>query len=328
VADCFASEVRFFLRYALFETIDFISGIVNIEPDVNQSISESVLTFDESASVTLGNHPESQGDSAKTFAAPRAIDIEVQRGDKTFSADEHEIVALSNINLQIYAGEFFSLLGPSGCGKSTLLKCVAGLERFSAGTLNIRGKSVTGCPEGLGVVFQRDLLVDWRSVLENVLLMAEFRGIDRSKAKARARELLTLFDLSDYADRSPWQLSGGMRQRASICRALVDDPAMLLMDEPFGALDAMTRDQLNAELQRIWIATRKTVLFITHSIAEAVFLSDRVAVMSRNPGTIIEIIDIDLPRPRALSVRDSPKFAQYTGHLRDVFLSLGILKNK
>ncbi|MFM9884417.1 MAG: ABC transporter ATP-binding protein, partial [Burkholderiales bacterium] len=132
----------------------------------------------------------------------------------------------------------------------------------------------------------------------------------------------------DYAGRYPWELSGGMRQRASICRALVDDPGMLLMDEPFGALDAMTRDQLNVELQRMWLATRKTVLFITHAIGEAVFLSDRVAVMSRNPGRIIETIDIDIPRPRALTVRETPKFTQYTAHLRDVFLSLGILKDE
>jgi NitT/TauT family transport system ATP-binding protein len=256
------------------------------------------------------------------------IDIEISGGGKSFAAEQGRVEVLSGIDLSIRAGEFFSLLGPSGCGKSTLLKCVGGLERLTSGTLKVRGKPVTGCPEGLGIVFQRDLLVDWRTVLENVLLVAEFRGMQRQKAEARARELLALFDLAEYADHSPWQLSGGMRQRASICRALVDDPSLLLMDEPFGALDAMTRDQLNAELQRIWMATGKTMLFITHSIAEAVFLSDRVAVMSRNPGTIIETIEIDLPRPRPLAVRDSPQFAEYTSHLRDVFLSLGILKNK
>ncbi len=260
--------------------------------------------------------------------SPEVLEIEIIGAGKTFHSPQGDVTALADIDLVLQRGEFVSVLGPSGCGKSTLLKCVAGLEQLTTGTLNIRGKRISGCPEGLGMVFQRDLLVDWRSVLDNVLLVAELRGLPRKKAEARARELLALYDLAEYADRSPWELSGGMRQRASICRALVDDPTMLLMDEPFGALDAMTRDQLNAELQRIWLATRKTVLFITHSIAEAVFLSDRVAVMSRNPGRIIEILEIDLPRPRNLSVRDGAKFAGYTGHLRDVFLSLGILKDK
>ena len=257
-----------------------------------------------------------------------SVDIELVKASKTFASDQNDVTALSNVNLAIRQGEFFSILGPSGCGKSTLLKCVAGLEQLTSGRLMVRGRPVVGCPEGLGMVFQRDLLVDWRTVLDNVLLVAEFKRLPRKQARSRAIELLALFDLAEYGHLAPWQLSGGMRQRASICRALVDDPAMLLMDEPFGALDAMTRDQLNAELQRIWLATAKTVLFITHSIAEAVFLSDKVAVMSRNPGTIVETLEIELPRPRPLSIRDTPRFAEYTGHLRDVFLSLGILKNK
>ncbi len=262
--------------------------------------------------------------------APRAdiADIEVRAAGKTFESERGDVQALVDIDLSIRRGEFVSIVGPSGCGKSTLLKCIAGLERLSSGSLEVRGKAVSESPDDMGIVFQRDLLVDWRTILDNVLLVSEFRRYDRAKARKRAVELLELFGLADYATRYPWELSGGMRQRASICRALVDDPAMLLMDEPFGALDAMTRDQLNIELQRMWLATGKTVLFITHGIAEAVFLSDRVAVMSRNPGRIIEIIDVDLPRPRALSVRETPAFTRYTAHLRDVFLSLGILKDE
>ena len=255
-------------------------------------------------------------------------DIEVVDAGKVFESDRGDVQALAGINLALGRGEFVSIVGPSGCGKSTLLKCVAGLEQLSSGTLRVRGEAVVESPDSLGMVFQRDLLVDWRTILDNVLLVAEFKGFDKVKARVRALELLKLFGLEDYAGRYPWELSGGMRQRASICRALVDDPDLLLMDEPFGALDAMTRDQLNVELQRIWMATHKTVLFITHSISEAVFLSDRVAVMSRNPGRIIEIMEIDLPRPRHLSVRETAAFTRYTAHLRDVFLSLGILKDE
>jgi NitT/TauT family transport system ATP-binding protein len=264
--------------------------------------------------------------SAVPTSAAAIPDIEIRDAGKTFESDRGDVQALVGIDLSIRRGEFVSIVGPSGCGKSTLLKCVAGLETLTSGTLKVRGQPVTRSPDDLGIVFQRDLLVDWRTILDNVLLVAEFRRFDKRKARARALELLKLFGLDDYAERYPWELSGGMRQRASICRALVDDPAMLLMDEPFGALDAMTRDQLNVELQRMWLATHKTVLFITHGIQEAVFLSDRVAVMSRNPGRIIEVIDIDLPRPRPLAIRETTQFTRYTGHLREVFLSLGILK--
>ena len=266
--------------------------------------------------------------SASVVAMTTPIaDIEIIDAGKVFESDRGDVQALTEINLTVRAGEFVSIIGPSGCGKSTLLKCIAGLEQLSSGILKVRGQPVTRSPDDMGVVFQRDLLVDWRTILDNVLLIAEFRRVDMVKARARALELLSLFGLDDYADRRPWELSGGMRQRASICRALVDDPRLLLMDEPFGALDAMTRDQLNVELQRLWLGTHKTVLFITHGIAEAVFLSDRVAIMSRNPGRIIEIVDIDLPRPRPLAIRDTPEFTRYTAHLRDVFLSLGILKD-
>jgi NitT/TauT family transport system ATP-binding protein len=170
------------------------------------------------------------------------------------------------------------------------------------------------------------LLVDWRSVIKNVLLAVEFRYSDPRRFKPRAVELLAKVGLADFADRYPWELSGGMRQRAAICRALLIDPPILLMDEPFGALDALTRDDLNAELQRIWLESRKTVLFITHSIGEAVFLSDRVAVMSSKPGRIIEIIDIDIPRPRPLAIREKPEFSARSARIRQIITAMGMLR--
>lgn len=245
---------------------------------------------------------------------------------KVYSSPRGEVTALHNVNLEIQNHEFVSILGPSGCGKSTLLKCLAGLEETTSGEITVHGKRVTTPPDGMGVVFQRDILLDWRTILDNVLLITEFRKLRRDQYLDKARALLDRFGLDGYADRFPWELSGGMRQRAAICRALLDDPDLLLMDEPFGALDAMTRDDLNLELARLWQDTRKTVLFITHSIPEAVFLSDRVVVMSRNPGQIDEILDINLPRPRHLSIRETPEFGKYVSHLRGRFAQLGIMK--
>jgi NitT/TauT family transport system ATP-binding protein len=236
------------------------------------------------------------------------------------------VIALQDVTLRIEDGEFVSLLGPSGCGKSTLLKCVAGLEELTSGHLIVRGEAVDGPPPDLGMVFQRDLLLDWRTVLDNVLIMAEFQGLSRLEQKPRAIALLERFGLGGSLDRHPWELSGGMRQRAAICRALLTEPQILLMDEPFGALDAMTRDDLNVELTRIWQTARRTVLFVTHSIAEAIFLSDRVAVMSPGPGRVREIVRIDLPRPRDLSIQGTPAFAAYVNHLRGLFAELGVAR--
>ena len=252
--------------------------------------------------------------------------VEAVKLGKVYESDAGDIVALEDVSLQIRDREFLSVLGPSGCGKSTLLRCVAGLERISSGAIRINGNGLEGPPRSLGIVFQRDTLADWRSIIQNVLLVSEIRGTINSSTRTRALELLSLFGIADYANRFPWELSGGMRQRAAICRALLDDPNLVLMDEPFGALDAMTRDQLNVELQRIWFETRKTVMFITHSISEAVFLSDRVVVMSRNPGRVIETFTIDLPRPRRLAIRETPEFVHYLSQIRGVFMSLGILK--
>ncbi len=257
-----------------------------------------------------------------------SLHVEAVRLGKVYESEAGDIVALEDVSLEIRDREFLSVLGPSGCGKSTLLRCVAGLERISSGAIRINGNDLEGPPRRLGIVFQRDTLADWRSIIGNVLLVSEIRGTIDANSRTRALELLSLFGIADYADRFPWELSGGMRQRAAICRALLDDPELVLMDEPFGALDAMTRDQLNVELQRIWVETRKTVMFITHSIGEAVFLSDRVAVMSRNPGRVIDTFTIDLPRPRRLAVRETPRFAEYVSRILGVFMSLGILKEE
>jgi NitT/TauT family transport system ATP-binding protein len=250
--------------------------------------------------------------------------VSIRNGAKTYPSRRGDVVALKDVTLTIEDGEFISLLGPSGCGKSTLLKCVAGLEPLTSGELLVRGDPVDGPPPGLGMVFQRDLLLDWRTILDNVLIMAEFQGLARREQRPRAIALLERFGLAGFLDRHPWELSGGMRQRAAICRALLTEPQVLLMDEPFGALDAMTRDDLNVELTRIWQTSKRTVLFVTHSIAEAIFLSDRVVVMSSSPGRVQTVVTIDLPRPRALSVQGTPEFAAYVSHLRGLFAEFGV----
>jgi NitT/TauT family transport system ATP-binding protein len=249
------------------------------------------------------------------------------RGVRKHFADAG-VTALEQVSLAVSPGEFVSVLGPSGCGKSTLLRCIAGLETPSSGIIVVGGKQVQAPPEGLGMVFQRDALLDWRTVADNLMLPVDFRSGDRHAARARADALLAMTGLTGFEDRYPSQLSGGMRQRVAICRALVDDPVLLLMDEPFGALDALTRDQMNVELQRMWLSEHKTVVFVTHSITEAIFLGDRVVVMSPRPGRIADIVQIDLPRRRKLAVRSSEKFLGYATHIRTLFEGMGLLKEE
>jgi NitT/TauT family transport system ATP-binding protein len=255
---------------------------------------------------------------------PAAAGIEAERVSKRFS--DAGITALQDVSLSIRPGEFLSVLGPSGCGKSTLLRCIAGLETTTTGTIRVGGQPVTLPPEHLGMVFQRDALLEWRNIRDNLMLPVDFRRGNRTEAARRAAELLGLFGLEGFEERYPSQLSGGMRQRAAICRALVDDPTLLLMDEPFGALDALTREQLNIELQRMWLGNRKTVVFVTHSIHEAVFLGDRVVVFTPRPGSIAEAIEIDIPRPRRLAVRGEDKFNAYVNRIRGLFGKMGLLK--
>jgi NitT/TauT family transport system ATP-binding protein len=235
---------------------------------------------------------------------------------KIFSGGARTVTALERVSFEIQTANFVSIVGPSGCGKSTLLKIIAGLMPGSSGRIAINGQPVTGPLENVGMVFQAPVLLKWRSVLANILLPVEFAKLDLASHTARARALITLVGLEGFEEMYPHELSGGMQQRASLCRALVTDPQLLLMDEPFGALDAMTRDELDMELLRIWEERKKTVLFVTHSIQEAVFLSDQVFVMSARPGRLLERIPIDLPRPRTLEMMSTTKFGDYTLQIR------------
>jgi NitT/TauT family transport system ATP-binding protein len=227
-----------------------------------------------------------------------------------------EVHALDNVSLAATDREFVALLGPSGCGKSTLLKLIAGLIPASSGTIRVNGQPIAGPTASIGIVFQSPLLMAWRTVLENVLLQIEIRDLRVADYRAAARDLIRLVGLDGFEDAHPHQLSGGMQQRVGLCRALIHDPDLLIMDEPFGALDAMTREQMNAELQRIWIERRKTVLFITHSISEAVYLADRVLVMSPRPGRLVGEIAVDLPRPRTVATTELPAFVELTREVR------------
>jgi NitT/TauT family transport system ATP-binding protein len=251
--------------------------------------------------------------------------IEVRNVEKVYTVRGGTRHALRSTSLDVAAGEFVSIVGPSGCGKSTLLMLVAGLIPPTTGSIEVDGTAVMGPVGNVAVVFQRDVLLDWRTVLANVLLPVEIKRLDPASHRRKARELLRSVGLEEFEDKYPAELSGGMRQRVAICRALVQDPGLLLMDEPFGALDALTREQMNLDLQRMWLRDRNTVLFITHSIEEAVLLSDRVVVMSSRPGRIADIVDNDLPRPRGAHTRSEPRFVEHVERIRRHFLALGVL---
>ncbi|HLW12811.1 MAG TPA: ABC transporter ATP-binding protein [Casimicrobiaceae bacterium] len=257
-------------------------------------------------------------------ASPRTL-ISLAGVAKTYRTRDGEVESLKPLTFDILEGEFLAIVGPSGCGKSTLLKMVGGLLPVSAGRIALNGREVAGPPDDVGIVFQSPVLLAWRSVLDNVMLQIEMRRLPRATYLPKAHALLEMVGLGGFERKLPWQLSGGMQQRASICRALVHDPAVLLMDEPFGALDAMTRERMNLELQRIWYETRKTVLFITHSIPEAVFLADRVLVMTERPGSVAAIYKVALPRPRSLRVMGDPTFTELTQTIRRHFYSQGTL---
>jgi NitT/TauT family transport system ATP-binding protein len=227
-----------------------------------------------------------------------------------------DLEAIRNVSLEIKKGEFVSLLGPSGCGKSTLLMMIAGLDRPTSGALRLAGAPIAGPSADVGVVFQSPVLLPWRTILDNVLFPIELRRLPRAQYLPRALELLKMSKLDEFANALPRQLSGGMRQRASICRALVHDPSVLLMDEPFSALDAITRDDMAFELLRIWQSNRKTVVFVTHSIREAAILSDRVLVMGKRPATIVDEVRIDLPRPRDRAMAEEERFNKIVRRLR------------
>ncbi|HLX20934.1 MAG TPA: ABC transporter ATP-binding protein [Gaiellaceae bacterium] len=249
--------------------------------------------------------------------------VEIKGVTKTFA--QGNVTALENIDLELQPGEFVSLIGPSGCGKSTLLRIIGDLTPPTSGTVTVNGKPAKQArtDRDYGIVFQDSVLFDWRTVAKNIGLPLEMLGWDREKRRTRVEQMLDLVELRGFADHHPWQLSGGMQQRVSIARALSFEPALLLMDEPFGALDEMTRERLNLELLSIWQQLGSTVVFVTHSISEAVFLSTRVVVMSPRPGRIAGFVDIDLPFPRTVETREDPHFFELVTLVRELLRRRG-----
>ncbi len=253
-------------------------------------------------------------------AAPAFIGLD--RVGMTYEAASGPVEALRDISFAVERGELVALVGPSGCGKSTLLRIIAGLRPATAGSVFVAGRTVTRPIAEVGMVFQAPVLLRWRSVLDNVLLPAELAGLDARQYRERAGQLLRLVGLAGFEDKLPRELSGGMQQRASLCRALLLDPPLLLMDEPFGALDAMTRDEMNLELLRVWgegaARDRKTIVFVTHSIPEAVFLADRVVVMTPRPGRVARVCPVGLPRPRTVAARASADFGRLSLEIYEI----------
>ena len=251
-------------------------------------------------------------------AVATAPTVEVRGVSVVYPAREQSVTALDDVSLGIDDGEFISLIGPSGCGKTTLLRVIADLEQVSSGTVSVNGMSPQAArlARAYGYVFQAPALFPWRTVLANVCLPLEIRGVDRAKARGIALDHLARVGLQGFDGKYPWQLSGGMQQRVSIARALAVEPKLLMMDEPFGALDEITRDRLNEQLLRLWERERRTIVFVTHSIPEAVFLSSRIVVMSARPGRIVDIIESALPADRTLDIRDTPEFAEMSHRVR------------
>ena len=272
------------------------------------------------------------GQAAETVRPDAAVPdlIAVHGVSRRFAA----VTALDRIDLTVREGEFLAIVGPSGCGKSTLLRILAGLLPASEGRVAMGGHPITGPRRDIGVVFQTPVLFPWRSVLDNALLPVDVQRLGRDRMRDPAMALLKLVGLHGFEHAYPWQLSGGMQQRAALVRALIHDPAVLLMDEPFGALDAMTREAMNLELQRIWLnvspaspeAPRKTIVFVTHSVGEAVFLADRVVVMSPRPGRVLDMLDIDTPRPRPLAVMNTEAFGAHVQRIRQALNAVGGLE--
>jgi NitT/TauT family transport system ATP-binding protein len=259
---------------------------------------------------------------------PGRAAIALQGVTKVYDTGSGRVPAVDAFDLQVAEGAFVAIVGPSGCGKSTLLRLVAGLVPATSGTIAVFGKPVAGPLHDVGIVFQQPILLDWRDVLGNVLFQIDMRGLDVAAHKPRALDLLRQVGLGDFAAKRPYELSGGMKQRTAIARALVHEPPLLMMDEPFGALDALTREQMRLDLEQLWMRTRKTVVFITHSIDEAVLLADRVVVMSPRPGRIERVIDIDMPRPRGLGGRKHPRFHEINDAITQIFLARGVLQGE
>jgi NitT/TauT family transport system ATP-binding protein len=256
--------------------------------------------------------------AAESGSTPQRLAVDVRNVSLTFETADGQVEALSNVSLQIADGEFVSFIGPSGCGKTTMLRVIADLQQATSGTLLVNGMSAEQArlERRYGYVFQAPALFPWRTIEKNLKLPLEVMGFSDSEQKLRAARYLALVNLTGFERKFPWQLSGGMQQRVSIARALSFDPALLLMDEPFGALDEIVRDHLNEQLLQLWDKTGKTVLFVTHSIPEAVFLSTKIVVMSPRPGRIIDIIDCNFPRDRTLEIRETPEFLKIAQRVR------------
>ena len=256
--------------------------------------------------------------------------IAVRHLTKRYGTADGDVVALEDIELAVPEGAFVAIVGPTGCGKSTLLRILAGLMPATSGEAAVDGGRIDGPRRDVGVVFQTPVLFPWRTVLDNAMLPVDVQRLGRERMRAHAMDLLRMVGLEGFEGRLPRQLSGGMQQRVALVRALVHDPRVLLMDEPFGALDAMTREQMNLELQRIWLAEatgqRKTVVFVTHSVGEAVFLADRVVVMSPRPGRIVDVLEVDFPRPRPLSVMNTEAFGVHVARIRAALNAVGGLE--
>ncbi len=265
------------------------------------------------------------GASEPMLAESSSAFIDLRRASKTYAARTGEVVAVDEVTLSIRQGETIALLGPSGCGKSTVLMMVAGLIQPTTGSLWIANQKVSGPDPRLGVVFQKDLLLDWKNVLANVLLPFELRGEDPAPRRSAALALLERVGLGGFADKRPYELSGGMRQRVAICRAWIQNPDILLLDEPFAALDAFTREQMQLDVARLSLDRPRTTILVTHEISEAVFMADRVAIMTSRPSQIREIVTIDLPRPRNMKTRESPAFGAYIVRIHAAFADLGVL---
>ena len=270
--------------------------------------------------MVLGNHvrlvSRTGEDPAEVSAGPI---IEIANLCKDYKLGDETLIALENVSLSVARGEFISLVGPSGCGKSTLLNVIAGLIAKSSGMARLEATEIAGPSRQIGMMFQTPVLLPWRTNLDNVLLPVEVFGLKRRDYIDRARLLLDLVGLGPFTNRYPSELSGGMQQRVAICRMLLCDPDVLLMDEPFSALDEMTREFLNMELLRIWQERRKTVVFVTHNIGEAVLLSDRIGVMSARPGRLLQVVDIDLPRPRTKATLVDPQYFRQVARVRGLF---------
>ena len=275
-------------------------------------------SLSKSSSRAQGSDEAGSGSGIETTAAAPALAIDVRGVSLTFQTRDGEVQALSDVDLQVGSGDFVSFIGPSGCGKTTLLRVIADLQQPSAGTILINGVTPEQArlQRHYGYIFQAPALYPWRTIERNVALPLEIMGFDAAERRRRVERYLKLVNLSGFERKFPWQLSGGMQQRVSIARALSFDPALLLMDEPFGALDEIVRDHLNEQLLRLWDQTRKTVVFVTHSIPEAVFLSTKIVVMSPRPGRIIDVIPCDFPRDRTLEIRETPEFIKIAQRVR------------